>query len=377
VRALYYACGAADLYAETGEPALRAALDAQWNNFHAKRQYVTGGAGARYEGEAFGQDYELPNDRAYAETCAAIASVMWNWRMLALEGDAKYADDLETALYNGVLSGLSLDGTHYFYQNPLADRGKHRRQEWFGCACCPPNIARLLSELPGYFYTVSDEGAWVHLYANGGAELLLPSGGTVRLTVETDYPWNGIVTLRLGLDRPETFTLSLRIPGWSRDAIAEYNGTEMRGEVRPGSYLRLKKEWKDGDTVRLELPMPATLLESHPLTSNTGRVAVRRGPLVYCLEGADHPGVDVWDIELPEDAEWAAEHRPDLLGGVTVLKTEGEARDGSGWDGALYRPLGSGEPSSRPVEVTAIPYYAWANRKLGPMQVWIPLGREE
>ncbi len=376
VRALYYACGAADLYAETGEPALRDALEAQWSNFHGKRQYVTGGAGSRYEGEAFGGDYELPNDRAYAETCAAIASVMWNWRMLALDGDAKYADDLETALYNGVISGLSLDGTHYFYQNPLSDRGKHRRQEWFGCACCPPNLARLLAELPGYFYSVSDEGVWIHLYAEGEAELRLPSGETARLAVETGYPWNGIVTLRLELDAPRTFELSLRIPGWSGDALMEINGNAVTGRLRPGTYVRFRKEWRDGDTVRLELPMPVTLLESHPYTSNTGRVAVRRGPLIYCLEAADHPGVDVWDLALPEGAEWTAEHRSDLLGGVTVLKTEGVERTLNGWDGELYRTHGSVPPAeTRVVPITAIPYYAWANREAGPMQVWIPVGR--
>jgi uncharacterized protein len=378
VRALYYACGAADLYAETGEPALREALDAQWENFHARRQYVTGGAGARWEGEAFGGDYELPNDRAYSETCAAIASVMWNWRMLQLEGDPKYADDLETALYNGVISGLSLDGGRYFYQNPLADRGRHRRQEWFGCACCPPNLARLLSELPGYFTSVSEEGAWVHLYAAGEADLTLPSGGAVRLTTETRYPWDGEVTIRVETDSPGPFTLFLRIPGWCRDASLAVNSESVNVGLASGSFAELHREWKSGDTVRLSLPMPVALLESHPYTANTGRAAVRRGPLVYCLEAVDHPGVDAWDLSLDPDAAWTPEHRDDLLGGVTVLTAEGRARDLSGWDGRLYRENGSGAPTgSRPARLTAIPYYAWANREPGPMQVWIPVEPRE
>src|SRR5581483_9967121 len=188
VRALYLYAGVTDLYAETGEPALWTALEALWHNLRERKSYVTGGAGARYLGESFGHDYELPNERAYAETCAAIASVMWNWRLLLVTGQARFADALETALYNGVLSGLSLDGRLYFYQNPLADRGGHRRQPWFVTACCPPNIARLLGALPGYLYSTSDEGLWVHLYAASTVTAMLPSAGEVTLRQQTSYP---------------------------------------------------------------------------------------------------------------------------------------------------------------------------------------------
>ena len=197
VRALYLYSGAADLHAETGEPDLLEALERLWRNMTTKRMYVSGGLGSRHEGEAFGEDYELPSGRAYAETCAAIASVMWNWRMLMISGDARYADLMEHTLYNAVLPGVSLDGRHYFYQNPLADDGTHRRQPWFGCACCPPNVARLLASLPGYFYGVSDDTMWVHLYAEGSATLNL-GDRTVRLARRTDYPWDGNVEIEVG-----------------------------------------------------------------------------------------------------------------------------------------------------------------------------------
>ncbi len=373
VRALYLTCGAADVVAETGEAALLNALEAQWSNFHAKRQYVTGGAGARYEGEAFGDDYELPNDRAYAETCAAIASVMWNWRMLALDGDARFADDLETALYNGVLSGLSLDGQAYFYQNPLADRGHHRRQPWFGCACCPPNIARLLASLPGYLASTSEDGVWIHLYAANESRVSLSDGNSATVTVQTEYPWDGEVTLTLAPEQPAPFVLHLRIPAWCADASVRVNGEPVEAHPTPGDYFPLRRTWKTGDTVTLTLPMPVTLLAAHPHTANTGRVTLRRGPLVYCIEAADHPGVDVWDLQLPASAEWATEARPDLLGGVTVLKTTGILCDLQGWDDALYRPAHTPPAQTRETPLTAIPYYAWANRDPGPMQVWIPL----
>ena len=216
VRHLYLACGAADVLAETADEGYREALNALWDNLTRKRMYVTGGAGSRHEGEAFGADYELPNDRAYTETCAAIGSVMWNWRMLNITGDARYADLMELTLYNGVLSGLSLDGTHYFYENPLADRGGHRRQEWFGCACCPPNVARLLASLPGYFYSVSNTGVHAHLYASGAATLPLANGETVTLVQNADFPWSGEVEI-LVEDAPTLpFFLHLRPQGRGR-----------------------------------------------------------------------------------------------------------------------------------------------------------------
>ncbi len=377
VRAVYLNAGATDLYAETGEADLRHVLDRLWRNMTARQMYVSGSIGSRYEGEAFGRDYELPNERAYAETCAAIGNVMWSWRLLALAGDARYADVLETALYNGVLPGLSLDGESYFYQNPLADDGTHRRQPWFGCACCPPNITRLLASLPGYFYSCSDAGLWVHLYAQGAAHIPLPDGRTVGLTQHTRYPWDGEVVIEI--EGKGTFSLWLRIPGWCEEgATLEINGQPFTGLLTPGSYAEVRRAWRPGDVVRLNLPMPVRRVACHPyVTENAGRVALTRGPLLYCVEQADNSGLDPRDIVLPADANFTAEFRPDLLGGVVVLR--GQAKvvpPDNAWTHHLYRtalPCSERE-QGQPVEATAIPYYAWANREPGPMQVWLRLG---
>lgn len=369
VRMLYYCCGAADVTAETGNPAYAAALERLWTRMTERRLYVTGGAGARYEGEAFGADWELPNDRAYAESCAAIASVMWNWRMLQATAEARFADLMETTLYNAVLPSLSLAGEEYFYQNPLVDAGSHRRQPWFECACCPPNIARLLASLPGYFYSTDAEGAWVHLYAAGTARLAVP-GGAVSLTVETRYPWDGGVDLRLEPDAPGVFSLRLRVPAWAAGARAAVNGQPLPAE--PGAYLAVRREWRSGDRVRLDLPLPPRRVRCHPrVAANLGRVALLRGPLVYCIEAADLDGADPADLVLPAEAPLQAAWEPGLLGGVTVLR--GAARlepAGPAWEGRLY---GEGEPRQpgRAVELQAVPYFAWANREPGGMAVWL------
>jgi DUF1680 family protein len=374
VRAVYMNCGAADLLAETGEPSLRAALDRLWRNMTTRQIYVSGGVGSRHAGESFGRDYELPNERAYAETCAAIASVMWNWRMLALDGNARYADAMETALYNGFLVGLSLDGTSYFYQNPLANDGTHRRQEWFDCACCPPNIARLLASLPGYCYTVSAEGAWVHLYAQGSVRIPLADGRTLSLRQHTRYPWDGGVDIEV--DGSGTFSLFLRIPGWCEaGASLAVNGHAFPGALEPGSYAQVHRSWQQGDTVHLDLPMPVRQVECHPyVAGNSGRIALLRGPLLYCVEGADNPDLDLRDLVLPAGATFAAEHCPDLLGGVVVLRGPARALPpDAAWESHLYRTARPqpARPEGQLIEVTAIPYYAWANREPGPMQVWL------
>jgi DUF1680 family protein len=378
VRMVYLTCGAADLYAETGEPALWAALERLWRNMAERHTFVTGGIGARYEGEAFGADWELPNDRAYAETCAAIGSVMWNWRMLAQSGEARFADALETALYNGVLSGLSLDGQSYFYQNPLADSGSHRRQPWFGCACCPPNIARLLASLPGYFYSTSTEGIWAHLYAAGTAALTSPEGAAVRLTQRTRYPWDGDVQIEVEAGAEQLFSFFLRVPAWGEGAQVWVNDQEVTPGPQPGRYLELRRVWRAGDIVRLSLPMAVRRIESHPyLANNHGRVALMRGPLVYCVEGVDHPGIDLRDLALPA-AALEARFEPGLLGGVVTLSGQGVTDPPDGWESRLYREAGSGaeqhvapETGGAPAALRAVPYYAWANREPGAMQVWL------
>lgn len=374
VRMAYYCCGGADVLAETGEIAYADALERLWRSMTTRRQYVTGGIGSRYEGEAFGEDFELPNERAYAESCAAIGSVMWNWRMLLLTGEARFADALEIALYNGVIPGLSLDGSDYFYQNPLADAGRHRRQPWFECACCPPNIARMLASLPGYFYSTSPEGVWVHLYASGGAEAALPSGARLGILQETAYPWAGELRFTLALEAPETFSLFLRIPGWCRNAAVVMDGERLDLQIDKGVYVELRREWKPGDQVGLLLEMPPFRLECHPaVAGNAGRVALQRGPLVYCVEQADLDGADPANLVLPTGSELLADWQPDLLGGVVVLRGAARLRRPEpAWDEALYRRCGeTAPPVEGPRELVAVPYYAWANREPGAMAVWI------
>ncbi|HIE52143.1 MAG TPA: glycoside hydrolase family 127 protein [Armatimonadetes bacterium] len=374
VRSAYLNAGATDILLETGEAALREALERLWQNMTERRMYVTGGIGARYEGEAFGEDYELPNERAYAETCAAVANGMWNWRMLLLTGEERFAEVLELALYNGALAGISLDGQAYFYVNPLADRGQHRRQPWFHCACCPPNIARFLASLPGRFYATSPEGIWVHLYAESTAQVDF-GGQTVELNQRTDYPWEGEVEIALRPASPQSFSLFLRIPGWCPEATVEVNGEPVGKKAVPGAYLEVQREWRAGDGVRLSLAMRPEWLEAHPwVGSNAGRLALRRGPLIYCLEQVDHPDFDVWDLAVVPQAPLQAEWKPELLKGLVVLRGEGVLVDGAAWGGHLYRPLRLGSQRAQAVPFTAIPYFAWANREAGPMQVWPLLG---
>jgi len=379
VRALYLYAGMTDLYAETGEQALWETLDTLWRNLQGRKIYITGGAGARHEGEAFGDDYELPNRRAYAETCAAIAHVMWAWRLLLVTGEACYGDALETALYNGVLSGISLDGETYFYENPLADRGNHRRQPWFGTACCPPNVARLLASLPGYVYTTSDKGLWVHLYATGTATAALTDVGVVTLRQQTNYPWDGEITLTIDPPDVALFSLFLRVPKWAEGASVTVNDEVIGAPVRPGHYMEIRRQWAQGDVVRLTLPLAVRLLSSHPyVINNRDRVALVCGPLVYCVEAADHPGVDPWDLVLSTDAAWRVAREPDLLGGIMVLRTEdARARVDDGWEGQLYRSFDTPSAATTRVPLTAIPYYVWANRDAGPMQVWLPIATKE
>lgn len=377
VRMAYYCCGAADILAETGDPEYRAALDRLWDNMTTRRMYVTGGIGSRYEGEAFGEDWELPNERAYAESCAAIGSVMWNWRMLQLTGQARYADLIENTLYNAMLPSLSLDGEHYFYQNPLADGGGHRRQPWFECACCPPNIARMLAALPAYFYSVSggdtapDHALWVHQYAAGSAVIPFPDGARVRLTQSTRYPWDGEIEITLE-QAPPGLTLRLRIPGWCEEYSLEINGEQLNASEVEGGYLLLQREWAPGDRVRLTLPTEVRRLHSHPyVAANTGRVALARGPILYCAEQADlHQ--DPRDLILPAAADLHAQWQPDLLGGIITLT--GEARlqpPGPAWQNHLYAEAPPVPPEATPTPFKAIPYYTWANRQPGAMAVWL------
>ncbi len=370
VRMMYYCCGATDLIAETGNPAYRRSLDRLWTSMTSRRSYVSGGIGSRYEGEAFGCDYELPNDRAYAETCAAIGAMMWAWRMLHLEGEPSFADHMEWVLYNAIPCGLSLSGEEYFYQNPLSDEGSHRRLPWFDCACCPPNIARLLAALPAYFASSSGTELWIHLYAAGEVRADL-DGGSLAMRVETDYPWDG--RIRLVIERaPRTPTaVRLRIPGWCRAPELRVNGEPFPAVA--GEYAVLERSWVPGDEIQLNLRMEPRRLTAHPLVPGVeGRIALARGPLLYCIEGCDL-GFDPREAVLPTAGGLEPRWVPEVLGGVVVLEADGlRRRPGAGWRDALYADSGTvawQEPRS--VRLTAVPYYAWANRDPGGMAVWI------
>jgi DUF1680 family protein len=359
VRMLYLSTGATDAVLERGEPALREALDKQYASFTKRRMYITGGAGSRYEGEAFGRDYELTNDRAYTETCAAIASVMWNYRLLLLTGEAKYADLMEWTLINAVLPGISLDQKEYFYQNPLENDGSHRRKEWFGCACCPPNVARTLAQLTGYFYTLNEEGIFVHLYANGEAHI-----DSAIITQQTEYPWQETIKITVSGASAETKAIHLRIPAWAEGATI--NGSP----VTSGSYASVPLT-NGAAEIHLILPMPVRRFVSHPYaTVDYGLTALARGPVVYCLEQIDHPDTDIRDLSLAADIPLTAEYRADLLGGVTVLT--GQAISVAQLTDDLYAAPGSYDAPATSAALTAIPYYAWANREAGSMRIWIP-----
>ncbi len=374
VRAMYLYCGMADVAAYRRDRAMIDALDRLWASTVTRKMHVTGGVGARHGGEAFGGDFELPNASAYCETCAACGLIFWNHRMNLLHGHAKYADILERALYNGFLSGVSLDGRKFFYVNPLASSGNHHRREWYGCSCCPTNVVRTVPSVPGYVYATDSDAVYVNLYAAGAAEIEHPKG-TVTLTQETRYPWDGAVTIRVEPEKPTQMTLALRVPAWARGETRTEGlyhlapaagpppvGIRVGGEAvgqpeMKDGYVRLARTWKRGDTVKLTLPMPVCRVHADErVEADRGRVALQRGPVVYCFEGADNEHLE--HVYLPEDAEVTAAHRGDLLGGVTVLTAEGKVRRDEGEDTG--------------VTLTAVPYYAWDHREPGPMRVWIP-----
>jgi hypothetical protein len=370
VRALYLNCGVTDLYMETGERSLLDAMERLWRNFVERKMYITGAAGSRYVSEAFGDDYELPNERAYAETCASIASFMWNWRMLLAMGEARFADIMELALYNSILSGISLDGTRYFYMNPLASSGGYSRSPWFPCACCPPNIARLLTSLPGYFYSTSERGLWVHLYGSSKATVNLDGVGVV-FRQETDYPWRGEVKMTVECEEPATFSLLLRVPGWCDEPRVNVDGRVYR--PRPSTYFELRRKWRGRTTVKASFPMKVRKIASHPyVRNNVGHVALARGPTVYCLESVDNR-VDPRLVALERGTVFRERFRRELLGGVATLSFDAWVADSAGWSGRLYRSVEAPMLGRRKTRVNAIPYYAWANRGDSVMTVWLPL----
>jgi DUF1680 family protein len=381
VRAMYLYCGMADVARETGDTSLLPALRKLWRHLTTRRMYVTGGIGSSRQNEGFTFDYDLPDETAYCETCASVGLVFWAHRMLQLTGEGEYADVMERVLYNAFASGVSLDGRRFFYANPLAayptaGRNAHEqvaaaRREWFGCACCPPNLARLMASVGQYFYSETTTTVFVHLYAQGAAELRV-AGQTVRLRTITRYPWHGGIRMRITPERPARFTLALRIPDWCPSFALTVNGNSVRTRSARG-YVRLARRWQAGDALELTLAMPVMQVEARPkVRMNCGRVALQRGPLVYCFEEMDNGG-ELRDLTLPATATFRPVCLKGQMGGVTVLRGEALRRPPGAWPSdTLYRFVPT---ARRRVPVTAVPYCVWGNRSPGrEMLVWMNRG---
>lgn len=381
VRAMYACCGAADYYLETGDQSYWRTLNVLWHDLITSQMYITGGVGARSDGEAFGHPYELPNAQAYGESCAAIGNLMWNWRMLAATGDARHTDVIERALYNGVNSGMSLGGTLYCYRNPLSfdpAREDQIRNEWYDTTCCPPNLERTFASLPGYFYSTAEDGLYVHLYHNSELDWRLENGTPIQVTQKTGYPWQGSVELSIRPASPSEFTVYVRVPAWSDRSSVTVNGKPVEG-ASTGSYAAIRRRWSPGDTVKLELDLRPRLVEANArVVENNGRAAVQRGPLIYCLEGLDQPkGTSLADVALRPSAgeAFSESFEENLLGGVVALRHEGLAIETSEARRALYFPSSAPAGKSSRIRLTFIPYYAWNNRQPTEMQVWTPLDK--
>ncbi len=371
VRAMYLFSGVADLAHENDDPSLLAASDRLWENLTTRRMYITGGAGPSRHNEGFTTDYDLPDETAYAETCATIALVMWNQRLLQFAGERRFADVLERGLYNGFLSGVSLAGDTFYYENPLSSAGDHHHVPWFECPCCPPNVARVIASVCQYFYSTSPGGAWVHLFGGSRAELQV-DGSRVRIRQETLYPWDGAVRLQIETEKPLPFTLHLRLPGWCSAFTLEVNGVPQALAPAANGYLAITRAWQPGDEVRYVMDMPIEPVWANPAVRQLqGRVAVQRGPIVYCLEGCDHGNIllDRIAVDAAAIPQWQADYRPDLLGGIVLLRGEGMAIADAEWGQALYR---SGPPpAATPIAIVAVPYCVWDNREPGEMRVWL------
>ena len=400
VRANYLYAGVADVYAETGEQALMDNLESIWTDITTRKMYVTGACGALYDGtspdgtnytpdsiqkvhQSYGRAYQLPNSTAHNETCANIGNMLFNWRMLQVTGNAKYADVLETALYNSVLSGVSLDGKRFFYTNPLRIssnfpytlRWPKERTEYISCYCCPPNTVRTLCEVQDYAYSISNNALWCNLYGGSQLETLLNGKDKVKLTQTTDYPWDGTIKIYIEkAPKGKTFSLNLRIPAWCDKAVVKVNGQEFQSENKPNTYTSLSREWKKGDVVELILDMPAKLIESNPLVEETrNQTTVKRGPLVYCLENMDvegNKGID--NVMIPADIQFTTRKVTIAGSPVVVLDAKARLTDEASWKNTLYREVGKSDKS---VNITLIPYYAWGNRGKSDMTVWMPLAK--
>lgn len=385
VRAGYLYAAVADIAALTGDAAFLAAIDKIWDNMVTKKLYVQGGIGAVGDGERFGRNYELPNATAYNETCAAIANVYWNQRMFQLHGDSKYVDLLEKSLYNGLISGVGMDGKSFFYTNAMEITKNHThnhiertRSGWFPCSCCPTNVVRLIPSVPGYMYAMKDDQVYVNLFATSTANMVV-NKKEVQIVQENNYPWDGNLVFRINPKSSTAFRMLVRIPGWARQEVVAsdlysfvdkdekkvpitVNGKAVDYTVEKG-YAVLSRTWKKGDVVNVALPMEVQKISSNPkVENNIGRVALQRGPLVYCAEWPDNSGM-VSNLILPANSTFKTEFKPDLLNGVTVLKSQAQV---------IAVDTNTNSVSTKTQPFVAIPYYSWAHRGEGEMMIWLP-----
>ena len=399
VRANYLYAGVADVYAETGDKTLLNTLNLMWDDVTSHKMYITGGCGSLYDGtspdgtsynpaevqkihQAFGRDFQLPNHTAHNETCANIGNVLWNWRMLQLSGDAKYADIMELALHNSVLSGISLDGTKFLYTNPLSfsddlpfkQRWSKDRVEYIGLSnCCPPNVVRTIAEVANYAYSVSDKGLWLNLYGGNNVSTTLKDGSKLTLSQETNYPWDGNILLTVKETSSKPFSMFLRIPAWAKGAKLSINGKASDLQLNAGTYAELNRKWKKGDKVELILPMEAKLVEANPLVEEArNQVAVKRGPVVYCLESPDFEGKELYNVILPSSIN--LKPTPVKIAGSDIMSLEGEAKllENKDWKNVLYREVSDKNTTTK---VRLVPYYAWGNRGHAEMSVWLPVSK--
>ncbi len=377
VRQLYLASGMTDVYLETGDLMLWQALERLWQDLATRKLHITGGVGARHFGEAFGQAYELPNDTTYCETCAAIANVMWNWRLLLATGEARYAEMMERSLYNCILAGVSLDGRRYFYENPLSSPGGRERPSWYGCACCPPNLMRLIELIAHHGVTFNAQAIQIHQFLDGEFRMEGEFGSCV-LRMETQYPHEGAVDIVLQEAPCRPVSLAVRVPSWARGHIrVAMAGSEVGTRDAATGYHAVHRAWQAGDRITVSLALEPRLTVANPRVDATrGALTIERGPLVYCLEEADNDGAaQLADLSINPQVPLTERFDAELLGGVYTVAAQGWQTDASVWNEFLYRPWpasGAGQEAT----LSAVPYYAWANRGPGAMQVWIPQGRQ-
>ncbi len=399
VRANYLFAGVADVYAETGDKTLMSTLYKMWDNVINTKMYVTGGCGALYDGvsvdgtaykpdtvqkvhQSYGRDYQLPNFSAHNETCANIGNVLWNWRMFLLTGEAKYADIVELALYNSVLSGVSLDGSKYFYTNPLAATANYPYHlRWEGgrvpyiskSNCCPPNVVRTIAEVSSYMYSIGEKGLYVNMYGGNTLNTALHDGTRLQLEQTTEYPWDGKILLTVKEATTKPLDIFLRIPGWCKSYTLKINNISQKQIDKQEGYVVAGRKWKAGDKIELTLAMPATLIESNPLVEETrNQVTVKRGPVVYCMESTDMPKENIFDVVIPSSIKFQPVPMKVDKGNVMALTGEARLLDKNAWSNSLYREVNT---KLKPVNIKMIPYYAWANRGKTDMTVWMPLLR--